>query len=270
MNSSMMQFYNIERFSKRLPWGSVSYLKAGKGSPSLILIHGAGNNAEVWMDVFPYLADIATTIAVDLPGHGNSAYRSIKGMDDYTQCIIDFIEALGVNRPVLVGHSMGGAVSIKTAARYGNLGGLILVGTGAHLKVNPRLLKMFEEDFPGAVDTMTKWSFLRGVSGSLIDKVKEMLYLAGQEVLLQDMKACDGYSGEADLERINIPTLIICGKEDVMTPVPLSMELHVKIKGSKISLIDGSGHMVQLEKSGELGRTIVLFIRELLGEYGGK
>ncbi len=266
MNGSIMQFYNIERFSKRLPWGSVSYLKAGKGIPFLIFIHGAGNNAEVWMDVFPYLKDIATAIAVDLPGHGYSAYRSINGVDDYSRCVIDFIETLGVERPVLVGHSMGGAISIKIAAHYRNLSGLILVGTGAHLKVNPRLLKMLEEDFSGAVDLMAKWSFLKDISGDLIEKSREMLFLAGQEVLLQDMRVCDGYSGETDLERIKIPTLIVCGKEDVMTPVSLSMELYERIRGSKISLIDGSGHMVQLEKSGELGRMMVSFIRESIEE----
>lgn len=258
----------MERLFKRLPWGSVSYLKGGKAGLSVIFIHGAGNNAEVWRRVFPYLLDICTVIAVDLPGHGQSAFRSIRGVDDYSLCIIDFIESAGIEKPVLVGHSMGGAISIKTAAGFQNLSGLVLVGTGAKLKVNPKLLRMLDEDFPRAVETMTKWSFLKGTSEALVENAKDMLYLAGKEVLLQDMRACDDYNGEMDLERINTPTLIICGKEDVMTPVSLSMELHERIKGSMISLIDSSGHMVQMEKPDELGNTIREFIKGIKNQKG--
>ncbi len=253
----------MKRYRRKFPWGHISYLAGGEGDPTLILIHGAGNEAAVWEKVFPQLTRVCQVIALDLPGHGNSAYKSCPTIEDYSSVLLEFAGSLEIEDPVLAGHSMGGAISIKTAPLLRNLRGLVLIGTGALLRVNPKLIDALENDFPKAASTMTRWSFLKGTSPEILSAGEDMLYRAGQAVLLQDMKACDSYSGEDELSKIEAPTLVVCGREDVMTPLSLSEQLRDGIKGAHLSIIENCGHMVQVEKGEELGRIMAEFISSL-------
>ena len=241
----------------------MAYLGKEEGREVLFFIHGAGNRAEVWEGVMGRIPN-RSLYAVDLPGHGLSSCKRCERIEDYSRCILQFMEAKGIEEAILVGHSMGGAIAIKATLSSDRVKGLVLVGTGATLKVNPKLLEGLREDFPQAVERMTRWSFRKGAPQELLDKGKGLFLQAGQEVLYQDMKACDDYSSEEELGRISVPTLIICGDTDVMTPPELSQRLHEGIKGSELVLIEGSGHMVHVEKGGEVGEAIARFLEEKL------
>ncbi|RMG59801.1 MAG: alpha/beta hydrolase [Deltaproteobacteria bacterium] len=250
----------MKRRAARLPWGVVSFLEGGGEGVPVVFVHGAGSQGSVWERVVP-LPGKRRFILVDLPGHGFSSFRPCPSIEEYRECLLKFFDEISLERPVLVGHSMGGAIAIKTAA-VSDLSALILVGTGGKLGVNPKLLKALREDFPGAVRTMARWSVLKGSPEELLLAGEEDLFRAGQTVLLQDMENCDSYSGEEDLSRIFCPTLVVCGREDVMTPLPLSEHLAERIPGARLEVIGECGHTVQWEKPDELKQAISSFLDE--------
>jgi pimeloyl-ACP methyl ester carboxylesterase len=109
---------------------------------TLVFIHGAGSNGSVW---HLQLAHFKEALAVNLPGHpAGLGYTSIK---DYADFMADYIERNDVKNPVVIGHSMGGAIAIELALRDANMSGLGLVGTGARLKVRPDILRAILEDY---------------------------------------------------------------------------------------------------------------------------
>jgi pimeloyl-ACP methyl ester carboxylesterase len=119
-----------------------AWLEAGSGPP-LALIHGAGGAAELWRPQLEGLADVARIVAPDLPGHGPLGGRGKPSITDYADWLEGLFAALEAGPLVLVGHSMGGAVAQSLAlARPGRLAGLVLVSTGARLRVLARLVDL--------------------------------------------------------------------------------------------------------------------------------
>jgi len=239
-----------------MDWGYMSYLEDGEGDTTLVFIHGAGNRGRVWRGVMDHLKSTFQVIAPDLPGHGRSSCMLQKMVEDYSQSVREFLETLKLQKVFLIGHSMGGAITIKAVLQCPWVKGVVLVGTGAQLKVNIKLLQGLRENFVESVGTMARWCFSKGTREELIEEARDMMLQAGRDVLYRDMHACSVYSGTEELKKFNIPTLVVCGEKDVMTPVDLSRDLVTQIKGGKLKLIPNSGHMVHLEQPQTLAKAI--------------
>ncbi len=242
-----------------MDWGYMAYLEGGQGRP-LVFVHGAGNRAQVWQGVVEDLESDFRVLALDLPGHGGSSCRLAESVEDYASWVLAFLEAMDLEDVVLVGHSMGGAITIKAVPNSSRVTGAVLVGTGATLTVNPKLLAGLEEDFINSVATMAKWCFSKGAPGELVEEAREMMLQAGRDVLHRDMYVCSIYSGKKDLGAISVPTLVICGDKDVMTPVALSQELVDGIGDARLTVVTGAGHMVQLEAPQDVAGAIKEFL----------
>ena len=241
-----------------LDWGYMGYLEEGHGDP-MVFVHGAGNRGEVWIKLFNTLRKKFRLIAVDLPGHGESSCLAIDSVESYAAEILSFIDKMELENVTLVGHSMGGAITIKATPASKRISRCVLVGTGAELNVNPKLLKGLKEDFLSWASTMAKWSFLKGAPQELIKTATEMMIEAGRDILYNDMYACSTYSGSKELERFEKPALVVCGEKDVMTPPELSEKLAKIIRDSKLKFIPGAGHMVHQEQPEALAREILVF-----------
>src|SRR5262249_50983979 len=138
----------VARASATVAGRPAACLEAGQGPP-LVLVHGAGGRGEVWGPQLADLSDVARVIAVDLPGHGGTGGAGCRRIDDYATWVVGLLDALALDRVVLGGHSMGGAISQTIArARPERLRGLVLVGTGARLRVAPRILELFGAGSP--------------------------------------------------------------------------------------------------------------------------
>ena len=121
----------------------IAYATAGAGSPTVCLVHGTGGSSEVWRRQLEGLADLGHIVAVDLPGHGRSGGSIPKRIEDAAALVAGFLDALGVTRVIIGGHSMGGAIAQQFALSFGErVDGLVLIGTGARLRVLPRLLDL--------------------------------------------------------------------------------------------------------------------------------
>jgi pimeloyl-ACP methyl ester carboxylesterase len=239
------------------------YPQEQKEFRTLILIHGAGGSHRTWREQ-QVLSSHFRLVALDLPGHGGSGGAGEVTIAAYADHIIDFIRSRQLGGAVLGGHSMGGAIALEAALREPDLfGGLVLVGTGARLRVLPAIFKVIREDFDLAVQGMAGFLFGSSASPELVEEQKLMLAENSPDLLLKDFTACDSFDIMDMVQRIALPTLVICGREDRLTSPKYSALLHSKIAGSEWVLLEKCGHMPMLEQSGEFNDRIVSFMEKL-------
>ncbi len=227
----------------------------------LVFIHGAGNTGLVWHYQAKHFAD---SEAISLPGHPQG--EPCTSIDDYAEWLHRHVQKKGYSQPVLVGHSMGGAVAQMYALTYPrDVKALILLGTGARLRVRPDFLKLLEEGIDAPADwakNMLEPLYSR-VAPEVRGKVIAGVIDVGVAVQLNDFRCCDRFDIMDKVHQIEAPTLIICGAEDDMTPVKYSQYLAGKIAGARLAIIQGGSHHFFLEKPQEANQAIETFLNGL-------
>jgi pimeloyl-ACP methyl ester carboxylesterase len=228
----------------------------------VLFIHGSGGNAGLWQRVMEGLAEGYRSIAVDLPGHGLSQGDGFKSVSEYGDFVNDFLEALELRKVVLGGHSLGGAVVQDLALRHPQkLKALLLIGTGARLRVLPEALESMRKMASGEIPPQFyPWGFSEKASPEVIAEGERAWAKTGSSVRYHDFLACDQFDLIGEIEKIRLPSLIACGKEDHLTPVKYSQFLNQKLPGSRMELIDGAGHLVMLENPRALSQAILNFL----------
>ncbi len=230
---------------------------------NVILIHGAGGNHLVWPAALRRLPDV-DVFALDLPGHGRAGEAGQATIDAYASTVIQFIDALDLSRVVLVGHSMGGAIAQTIAARkLPALSALVLIGTGAKLRVAPTILQGIQTDFEGAVTTINQFAWATETPQAMVAKGRALLAETSAKVLYQDFKACDQFDIRPRLTNILVPTLVISGTADNLTPAKYGRFLAEQIPQAQFKLLDGAGHMMMVEKPAETAECVTQFLHGL-------
>ena len=236
---------------------------ASPSGPPVVFVHGAGGDVMHWPTDLRRMPR-RRVLAIDLPGHGKTGGTPCTDVPAYAEALKAWVDEQGLPPFVLAGQSMGGAIAIEFALRYqGRLAGLVLIGTGARLRVAPQFLAGIQNDHDNTVD-----SLVRGMYGA--DADPNLLRLGGRrlrevkpEVLHADFVACDAFDRRADVGRISVPTLIVCGDTDVMTPLKLSQYLHEQIAGSELAVVAGAGHMVALQEPRIVANHVQRFMQRL-------
>ncbi|MGD0177277.1 MAG: alpha/beta hydrolase [Candidatus Bathyarchaeia archaeon] len=223
-----------------------------------IFIHGAGASPMVWR---LQLLHFKGSLAVQLPGHPTgSGYSTI---EDYAASVEEYIRKEAVKEPVLIGHSMGGGIAITLALANFKLAGLVLVGTGARLRVHPALLSKVNENYEEASKLIATWSVSPSSDPVIAERIAQELLRMNSQVTYGDFMACDKFDRMNDVQKITCKTLIVVGEDDRMTPVKYSQYLHQKISGSKLVVIPGAGHSVMLEKHRMFNDAVGAFLDSL-------
>src|SRR5947209_9794756 len=198
----------------------------------IVFIHGSGGSAANWQFQTDYFGP-QQAIAIDLPGHGqrSDTLPTEVAVADYAHAVHDIItHELQRDHPIIAGHSLGGAIALSMGLEYSQeLGGLILVGTGARLRVLPSILE---------------------------DARRASL------VTYRDWAACNSFDIMTRLNEIHLPTLIICGADDSMTPIKYSQYMHERIQGSTLRIIPHAGHEVMREQPEAVNRAIEEWLRQ--------
>jgi pimeloyl-ACP methyl ester carboxylesterase len=231
----------------------------------IVLIHGSGGNAGLWQKVMDRLSDKYHSLAVDLPGHGSSKGEGMKSIKEYSNFILGFLDAIGLESVVLGGHSMGGAIVQDFSIHYPqNLKAVLLMGTGARLRVLPEALEMSRKMAFGEIQPkFYPWGFADKASPEIIAEGEKEWAKTGSRVRYYDFLACDQFDIMGEVEKIRMPALILCGKEDRLTPVKYSEFLNRKIAGSRMQIIESAGHMIMLENPQALCAAIQAFLGSL-------
>jgi pimeloyl-ACP methyl ester carboxylesterase len=233
------------------------------GLPTVVLLHGVGFDHSAWALHSRWFAHHGYgVLAPDLPGHGRSSgapLPTIAAMAEWTAALL---ETAGVQKARLVGHSMGSLVALETAAWHGaKVSSLALIATSASMKVAPDLLKAAEANDHSAIDMISIWGlgFQAELGGNLAPGLwmhsgaQRVLERNRPGVLFNDLSACNAYDGAlAAAAKVTVPSTLILGERDMMTPVKAGNALAAALPNSRTVMLRGAGHMIMMEQPDEL------------------
>ncbi|TFF87307.1 MAG: alpha/beta hydrolase [Promethearchaeota archaeon] len=229
----------------------------------LVFIHGSGGDANTWKHQM-LENDLYSSLALDLPSHGKSDKFETLSLDLYVDVFKFLVDTLDYERVIACGHSLGGAIIQTFYFKYPQyLEALVLMSTGAKLRVSPAILDSLRSDYEKYLKYLNMVAFSKKTSDSVIEEYKDDSSLVGAEVTYRDFKICDNFNLFDKTNLIRAQCLIICGVDDKLTPIKYSKYFHSKIDDSKLVLIENAGHMVMLEKAKEVNKTIRNFVKGL-------
>lgn len=225
----------------------------------MLYLHGSGYT----QDSFAAQAAAFTgSDALSLPGHpGGEALESVEESASWFARYVDWKHA---GRAVAVGNSLGGAIALRWALDFPEqVAGLVLIGTGARLRVSPQIFQMLDERWPACIETLTDLALSPSASAELRSRTREWHELVGVESTRRDYVACDKFDVIQELATLHTPTLIIVGSLDQLTPPKYATYLHDRIAASTLSIIEGAGHIAMAERPAEVNAAIGRFLRSL-------
>jgi pimeloyl-ACP methyl ester carboxylesterase len=228
---------------------------------TIVFVHGSGGDRDDWRGQLDGMADSVNTVAVELPGHGRSEPPGETSVDAYAQWVADLIEALGLRQVMLVGNSLGGAIALRLAVDPpGWLKAIGIVGSGARLKVMPAVLEGLKTEPAKTLDMFSDFTVSSSASEDVRNAVVEKFRKGSAVIIHGDLSACNDFDIMDRLREITVPTWIIVGEDDRLTPVKYAEFLHEKIAGSTLVKVPGAGHLVMAEKARDFNRHLLNFI----------
>lgn len=226
----------------------------------LIFIHGSGGSKEAWHYQTKHFPDAE---AIDLPGHPEGELRT--SIEGYVEWLREYLHEKGYRDVILAGHSLGGGIVLLYAFKHPeDLKGIICIGSGARLRVHPMYLEMLEkaQDDPNILIEFFQVG-MELIDTELVEVLKRRALENGPAAFLNDMLCCDRFDIMDRVHEIKVPTLALCGTEDIMTPPKYTKYLADKIEGARAVVIEGGTHMVFAEKPEEVNKAIEDFLTSL-------
>ncbi|MCI0997951.1 acetoin dehydrogenase dihydrolipoyllysine-residue acetyltransferase subunit [Pseudomonas corrugata] len=247
----------------------IRYFERGEGCMPLVLVHGFGGDLNNWLFNHEALAAGRRVIALDLPGHGESGKTLERGdLDELSGAVLALLDHLDISVAHLVGHSMGGAVSLNTARLMPQrVRSLTLIGSaGLGPEINGGYLQGFvEASNRNALkpQLMQLFSNAELVNRQMLDDMLKYKRLEGVDAALKQLSTtlfADGRQ-RMDLREVvqagHVPTLVIWGSDDAIIPAA-----HGEGLDAQVEVLSGQGHMVQMEAAEQVNRLILEFIEQ--------
>jgi pimeloyl-ACP methyl ester carboxylesterase len=227
----------------------------------LLYIHGSGYTEESFK---AQSEAFGGSDAVTLPGHpGGEAFETV---EEASAWFARYVQWRHAGRAIAVGNSLGGAIALRWALDFPDqAAGLVLIGTGAKLRVSPHILQMVDESWPACIDTLVDLAVSPSASTQLRARMRAWHLAVGQESTRRDYVACDRFDVIAELSNLKLPTLIIVGSLDRLTPPKYATYLNERIAGSTLAIVEGAGHVVMAERPEAVNRSIAEFLASLPG-----
>lgn len=245
--------------------GAFHFLFAGEEhrgqGPVLLFIHGAGANGEMWREVAERLGRCCWSLALDLPGHGRSTGPGSATIGGYSAQVEELIDQLAPGQAVVVGNSMGGAIALQLALDCPQkLRGIGLVGTGARLRVLPEIFETIRADFPAAVKKIAGFALSEHRSNEMARRMEQELGQGDPQVIYDDFLACDRFDAMGRISQIQLPALVVCGRQDQLTPLKYSEYLASQLSRATLKVIEACGHAPMIEQPARLSQALEEFL----------
>jgi len=231
------------------------------GDPEVLYVHGSGAAHNVWANQY---ARGRPSVALDLSGHGRSedvgTPAGVETIDAYADDVVAVAERTGAD--VICGNSLGGAVAQHVALeRDLSLSGLVLVGTGPVLSVDDGLDSLLAGNFEKAIEVLHRPDLLfHDADQQDVEHSKEAMRETGQAVTLRDFRSCDAFDSRGRLGDIDVPTLVVHGEHDGMTPPELHAELVAGIPDAELVEIADAAHLPFVERPSAFDAALDAFL----------
>lgn len=266
---------------------NVHYKKFGSGEPVFILLHGFGASLFSWREVTAPLAEIGTVIAYDRPAFGlTERPMEWEGESPYSQeaqieLVIGLMDALGVEKAILVGNSAGGTISMLTALQHPErVESLILVdpavyaGGGAPAwsrpllkapqmnRVGPLFARQIQTRGPELVEVA--WHDPGKITPDVMEGYQKPLRVENWDKALWYLTISSRESGLAErLDELTLPILVITGDDDRIVPTEQSVRLAGELPNAGLVVIPQSGHVPHEETPAEFMQAVIQFLETL-------
>jgi pimeloyl-ACP methyl ester carboxylesterase len=189
------------------------------------------------------------TVALDLVGHGRSTGEGRRHIADYAEDIVALLDSLKIEKAIIAGHSMGGAIAQMIALDFmDRVAGLILLGTGAHLPVNQVIIDGLENDFEKTCAMLIRWQWHKSAPDAYRQQGLERLLKTPAPIIRNDYLACNEFDARGRLAEIAVPTLIVAASDDKMLPLSQSEFLAKAVANAQWVVLENAGHMFTLEQ----------------------
>lgn len=252
----------------------LQYADVGVGEPALVLLHAFPLHAGMWKPQLEHLSAQHRVIAPDFLGFGgsdapDSMYRyTVQG---YADLLAGLLDLLGLNRVAVGGLSMGGYVAFAFLREHAErVTALVLADTRAAADTNEVFERRTDQqDQVARIGTTALIEVLlggllsehtRATRLELVEQVRRLMAnpAAGFIGALEAMKHRPDSTD--DLGRISVPTLVVVGEDDALSPPEVARDMHERIEGSELAVLAGAGHLSNLEAAGEFNATVGDFL----------
>lgn len=239
--------------------------------PALVFSNSLGTDLRVWTPMMADLPRAARIVRYDTAGHGLSAHRGARGIDEHANDLVAVMDALGIKRAVIVGLSVGGLIAQSLAAsRPDRVAGLVLSNTAAKIgerEIWDERIAAIERDglVPMAETILERWFSprFRAERSAELGLWRAMLTRTPVDGYLALCKAIRDADYRGRTPSITAPTLALGGSEDGSTPPEVVKATADLIKGSRFELIEGVGHLPGVEDPKTTAALIGGFLTEI-------
>jgi pimeloyl-ACP methyl ester carboxylesterase len=257
---------------------NLSYDDIGDGSIPIIFLHGYPLDKTMWRGQLDYFKTSYRVIACDMRGFGKSKdEESSLSIDLFADDLILFMDKLNIDKAIICGFSMGGYIALNVMKRFpSHFEALILCDTQCNADTaedKEKRYKIIKEIEANGVTDFNE-GFIKNIfhkdsithKTKLVEQLRNVIFsnsknsiTKGFAALAEHIETC------SSLSKICIPTLIICGREDQVTPLAQSEFMNKNIKGSILHIIDNAGHVSNLEEPEEFNKYLSQFLNDLNG-----
>jgi 3-oxoadipate enol-lactonase len=254
--------------------GRFTYEAAGDPrSTPLVFLHGIGGAARAWRGQLTFFGDRYRAIAWDMPGYGGSAALASPGIAELANSLQDFLHGVGVNRPVLVGHSIGGMIVQQWMVRHPyRATAVVLAQTSpAFGRADGDWQRTFIEARLGPLDrgqTMASLApaLVRELVGDNpdtdgVELARDCMASVPEASYRASMLALLGFDQRRALADIKVPTLVLSGSRDKNAPAPMMAKMASYIPSASYVELEGAGHLVNLERPKAFNAALDEFLR---------
>ena len=253
---------------------NLAYTDTGAGRP-IVLIHGYPFNRSLWSDQIPALSDSHRVIAPDLRGFGESdASQDASTMNRLAADVAALMDHLEIPRATIGGLSMGGYVALAFYKQFASrVRALVLADTRAQADTEEakqtraqQAEKALSEGMAGIADAiLPKLLTPETVSKhpEIVKRVRDMMLKTKPEGAAAALRGMAERDDQTELlPKITVPTLIVVGAEDAITPVADSEKMHDAIDGSSLVVLDHAGHVSNIEQAQQFNEALLRFLSE--------
>jgi len=245
----------------------IVYLKTGNGDLALVFVHGWSCDKSYWTGQLEYFGNNYSVYAIDLTGHGESGLGRVDWtIKNYGKDVKAVIETENLDKIILIGHSMGGAVILSAALQIGDkVKALIGIDTyhEIELKYSEAEINEFcspiEKDFINTTKQFVKGMFFENADSNIVEMISSDMSSAPPVVALASLRDFLKFDKAVNFDKLNVPIRLI--NSDIY---PTNTEAAMRhIKDFDLKIINGVGHFLMLEKPDEFNKSLEEIINEL-------